>query len=251
MQNKQLELLVSVRNFAEAQVAFDANVDIIDIKEPNLGSLGAAPWDVIDAIATAFYQTPISAALGEIDECEVTLSQFDTEHKVNRGVLTYAKCGLANVTNTHSQTTDWRTRTRSVWSKISEFALPVAVAYADFEMAKCPPPLEILEQAIACNVTVLLIDTYLKDGTSSLDHLSNNTLVQITAMAKKNRVKTVFAGSISKSDLPRILKTNVNCVAVRGAVCAGDRTADISERCLRDFQNAMYQSNKNCDIEIA
>ncbi|MDB4640674.1 (5-formylfuran-3-yl)methyl phosphate synthase [Pirellulaceae bacterium] len=251
MQNKQLELLVSVRNFAEAQVAFDANVDIIDIKEPNHGSLGAASWAVIDAIATAFHQTPISAALGEIDECEVTLSQIDSTRLIDRGVLTYAKCGLANVTNTQPQTIDWRTRTRSVWSKISEFALPVAVAYADFEMAKCPPPLEILEQAIACNVTVLLIDTYFKNGTSSLDHLSDNTLVQITELAIKNRIKTVFAGSISESDLPRISKTNVNCVAVRGAVCAGNRTADISEKCLRDFQKAMYHFNKNRGIEIA
>ncbi len=251
MQNKQMELLVSVRNFAEAQIAFDANVDIIDIKEPNNGSLGAAPWDVVEAVANAFPQTPISAALGEIDECESTLSQIDAKHKINRGVLTYAKCGLANVTNTDSQTTDWQTRTRSVWSKISKFALPVAVAYADYEEAKCPSPLEILEHAIACNVTVLLIDTYLKNGISSLDHLSNNMLVQITDVAGQNGVKTVFAGSISESDLSRISKTNVNCVAVRGAVCAGNRTAEISESLLRDFQTAVHLSNNNRDVEIA
>ena len=35
-------LLVSVRSASEARVALAAGVDVIDVKEPNRGSLGAA-----------------------------------------------------------------------------------------------------------------------------------------------------------------------------------------------------------------
>lgn len=61
-----IQLLVSVRNAEEAVQAADSGADIIDVKEPEFGSLGFAGGatirEVVDAVAG---RIPVSAALGE------------------------------------------------------------------------------------------------------------------------------------------------------------------------------------------
>lgn len=233
-----MELLISVRNLTEAKIANAANVDIIDIKEPLNGSLGAASLNVISAIATALPNASISAALGEIGECENLLNTGNSKPPFEKGLLTYAKCGLANSVESHASQ-EWKTRVKTVWKKISAFANPVAVAYADFEAAQCPEPVAILEQAIACNVNVLLFDTFLKDGRTTLDHFEINTLLQTIDRARQSGVKTVLAGSITKSDLNQLSGLEIDCVAVRGAVCSGNRTGELSATLLNEFQAAV------------
>ena len=52
--NSQLPgLLVSVRNVTEALTALEAGADVIDVKEPTRGSLGAADSATLAAIAQA------------------------------------------------------------------------------------------------------------------------------------------------------------------------------------------------------
>ena len=243
MQNKQMELLVSVRNLTEAKIAKAANVDIIDIKEPLNGSLGAASLNVISTIAKALPDASISAALGEIGEYEQLLGADNASLPFEKGLLTYAKCGLANsIDSRRSQ--EWKSRAKTAWKKIATFANPVAVAYADFEAAKCPEPVAILEQAIACNVNVLLIDTFLKDGHTSLDHIKPNALLQIINLANRFGVKTVIAGSITKPNLSQLAELEIDCVAVRGAVCSGKRTEELSANLLEDFLVAMIEATQ-------
>src|SRR5262245_30687842 len=60
-------LLVSVRDAAEAAIALAGGAALIDVKDPDRGSLGAAPAatvaDVLDAVNG---RAPVSAALGEL-----------------------------------------------------------------------------------------------------------------------------------------------------------------------------------------
>src|SRR5262245_46480914 len=60
-------LLVSVRSVAEARIALEAGVDLLDVKEPNRGPLGRADWQVIADVARCMAgRVPMSAALGEL-----------------------------------------------------------------------------------------------------------------------------------------------------------------------------------------
>ena len=62
-------LLVSVRSAAEALVAMAGGADLIDVKEPSRGSLGAVDPEVLSEICDAVGgRLPISAALGELAE---------------------------------------------------------------------------------------------------------------------------------------------------------------------------------------
>ena len=64
-------LLVSVRTAAEAVTALGGGADIIDVKEPRTGVLGAAPLDVTRAIvAVAGGRRPVSATVGDVPLAE-------------------------------------------------------------------------------------------------------------------------------------------------------------------------------------
>ena len=61
------ELLVSVRSVEEAAIALSAGAAIIDVKEPQFGSLGRADDAVIaDILNFVAGRRPVSAAMGEL-----------------------------------------------------------------------------------------------------------------------------------------------------------------------------------------
>src|SRR5207248_4650901 len=63
------KLLVSVRNRAEAEAALAGGADLIDVKEPKRGALGAADARTLAAVVAAVAgRRPVSAALGELRE---------------------------------------------------------------------------------------------------------------------------------------------------------------------------------------
>src|SRR5260370_41937993 len=89
-------LLVSVRDAMEVGPALEGGADLIDVKEPNHGSLGCASApvreEVVDVVAG---RVPVSAALGElIDEDGIDVPRF-----------AYAKYGLAGCLG---RPDDWR-----------------------------------------------------------------------------------------------------------------------------------------------
>ena len=83
------KLLVSVRDADEARLAVEAGVELIDVKEPHAGPLGAAASEMIAAIAQVVARhRPLSVAFGELDEFEAR--PVATPHGI-----TFAKLGLA------------------------------------------------------------------------------------------------------------------------------------------------------------
>lgn len=67
-------LLVSVRNAKEAMAALVGGADLIDVKEPLAGSLGAATpktWQEIGEVVGG--EKPLSAALGELHDWDGSL----------------------------------------------------------------------------------------------------------------------------------------------------------------------------------
>ncbi|HEY6565300.1 MAG TPA: (5-formylfuran-3-yl)methyl phosphate synthase, partial [Pirellulaceae bacterium] len=66
------ELLVSARDFAEAQLARDAGADIVDLKEPMQGAMGRVSRDFALNIAQALgTSVPLSLAFGELSDVEL------------------------------------------------------------------------------------------------------------------------------------------------------------------------------------
>lgn len=219
-------LLVSARNLAEARLALECGVDLIDLKEPTRGALGPVDADeaarVVDFIAG---RVPVSVALGE-------LADFIDGSNSNVGLapslavsrrVEFAKLGLARCASRPDWPSEWRRWTESLPTATS----PVAVIYADGAAVDAPPAEAILEVAGAAKCRAVLVDTAIKDGRTLLDHWSLSKLRQFTARLRAIGAMSVVGGSLNIDTIPQVAACGVDYIAVRGAVCEGPRTGTL------------------------
>lgn len=218
-------LLVSVRSVDEAAEALAGGADIIDIKEPSRGSLGAADpatWRaIIDHVRG---RRPVSAALGEITEPEAD------ERAACTAGLQYAKLGLSGAWRLD----DWPRRWQRLLERLAPGVMPVAVAYADWQRAAAPEPLAVLRTAQRLACRVLLVDTFDKTHGDLLAYFSTEQLRELAREVGKAGMGLALAGSLKGDSFMSALSIGPEWLAVRGAACEGGRTGRIDrERVAR------------------
>lgn len=260
------QLLVSVRNACEAIAAVEGGADIIDVKEPDRGSLGCAAPDVIRQIAAQIQQLPrqtlpLSLALGELEEWRnlqaVSLHSksapdsgpTDFQLCANRAAdlrtailganPQFLKIGLAGVVR-NPALQSWKDAWAALRQSIPGQHSWVAVAYADHKRADSPPVQAILDVAVDSSCRVLLIDTHQKDGSSLLDWLTLAELQTIRKTTRLHGMQLALAGRVVPKYLPQLLPLEADIIAVRGAVCdQGNRQQSISKDLVAQFRLAM------------
>jgi (5-formylfuran-3-yl)methyl phosphate synthase len=220
-------LLISVRDAAEAQDAVVAGADLIDIKEPRAGSLGAAtPETIADIVRVVAGRRPVSVALGELANGLIDLRPLDLE-------IQFAKVGLAGCAQRRSWAVDWQ----SAVSELPSGTAPVAVVYADWERAEAPAPFEMIDRGHRLGCRAMLIDTFDKHGLGLLGLWTLAELEWTLAAARAAEMLVVIGGQISDRDLPILLPLLPDYIAVRGAVCANDRTSRLDPARVRQFKD--------------
>jgi uncharacterized protein (UPF0264 family) len=216
-------LLVSVRSADEARLALAGGADLIDVKEPQAGSLGAASsqvWrEVAEAVAGA---RPLSAALGE-------LRDFQANDLNPLGDYQYAKLGLAGCLGLP----DWINRWQAALSKLPHSVVPVAVAYADHRPAEAPALLDVVNVGHQLGCRALLVDTYHKTSGDVFDVVERAELHEAVRAARQLGMTFVLAGSLRLERLQDALSLEPDFLAVRGAVCPGNRENALDEPLVR------------------
>ena len=231
-------LLVSVRSVEEAVSAVEGGCDLVDVKEPARGSLGAATPEVIEAIGAAMVRlerrVPLSAALGELSEWQDCRSAPVIAPPVTLVKLGLSGCGV---------TADWPRRwhaARSAFDAAAGRPLGwIAVLYAD-AAAEGPAPEPLIALAASTGCRGLLVDTFRKDGSRLFDHVWPRELEVWRNTAADADLAFAVAGSLREEDLPRLVAVRPDIVAVRGAVCRDrSRTSEISGDEVRRFRSAL------------
>jgi (5-formylfuran-3-yl)methyl phosphate synthase len=211
-------LLVSVRNVAEARIALQGGVDLIDIKQPQRGALGACDAQTIIEIAAEIAeQVPVSVALGE-------LRDFKTLRRpLQLTGIQFAKFGLAGM----ADVANWKVQLLDAWAELAELIAPVAVIYADSCQARAPARSEILNLARTSRCGAVLVDTFLKDGRNVFEHLSPAELRILSQQVRDAGKLFVLGGSLDDRTIPIAAELGIDYVAVRGAACKHSRTSEI------------------------
>ena len=218
-------LLVSVRDSSEALDALDAGADLIDIKEPDVGSLGAAmPEVVCDVIETLNGRRPVSVALGELRD----LSQSDFSFLAGAA---YAKVGLAGARHLPNWFEQWH----SVNLRIPPHVQPVAVIYADYATCDAPTPEVVVARAAQLKCAAVLIDTFDKSRGRLTEQWDLERLRELQRQVHQAGMLFVVAGSLTSVDLPILSTVAADYVAVRSAVCPTARTARLSRALVARF----------------
>jgi uncharacterized protein (UPF0264 family) len=230
-----MRLLVSVVDAGEAGAAAAAGAEIVDVKNPAEGSLGAPSPAVIAAIRAAVPDAlPVSAAIGDMPNLPGTaaLAALGAAHSG----AAFVKVGL------------WGASTEAeavaLLRAVREAAPGVAVvagAYADARrVPHAPLAPELLPRvAHAAGVDVCLLDTAVKDGRGLLDWLAPAALTALVAEAHELGLAIALAGALRADDLPVVGATGADIVGVRSAACAEDRrTGSLDPRRVRALRAA-------------
>lgn len=219
-----MEILISIRNKEEARLVSGYPIDHLDVKEPALGSLGAASSQVWRSVVTTFHrQIGISLALGELLD-DPNVAEVPPQAEA-------AKVGLAGC----SGLSDWPARLASLYECLPESVSRVGVYYADRLDAGSPTFLEVLQVAESLKCETILIDTYGKSAGSVFEHASERELTDMRKSVQRAGCRFALAGSIEGKHLPMVSQVCPDILAVRGAVCDGQRAGEISEQGLAKF----------------
>jgi uncharacterized protein (UPF0264 family) len=213
-------LLVSVRNVEEAQIAIAEGVDLIDVKEPSRGALGAADPVTLKAIARCVAgRVPLSAALGELLEGVSLPPRLASQ-------LRYAKFGLAGC----ARRTDWRARWQRAIACLPPGVGAVAVAYADAAAADAPDVESVLALARAVGCAAVLFDTFEKSNGSIVNHFGLPRLARLIDQSRDAGLLAVVAGGMGVDEIRQVLTLAPDYVGVRGAACRGDRSGQLDAK---------------------
>ncbi len=225
---KGRQLLVSVRNADEARLAKRLGVEWIDLKSPAVGPLGAPDLTTaleVGDVLSDFEQR--SVALGELRECTQ-----DQVTKLTKG-FPVAKVGLSGL----AKQPGWQTDFRHLAANLHPSTRLIPVLYADASLCAAPSVDSLLDLVRDISSPFLLIDTFTKDGRSLLDFLSPQELQQIVERAAEASCRTVLAGSLRRNDLDALFRVDAFAIAIRGAVCTGQRTDAICQQLLQEWVN--------------
>lgn len=217
-----MRLLVSPRDIDEAKRSLAA--DIIDVKRPAEGSLGANfPW-VIRAI-TELSGKPVSAAIGDFDfrPGGASLAAYGAAH----AGADFVKVGLM-FDGTARAEEFIRAVVRAVKEEFPEKYVVIA-SYSDYERLGTISPFAMAPLAAAAGADVAMVDTGIKDGKSTFEFMSEESLGEFTAMNRGAGLMTALAGSLGFEDLPALKRIDPDIIGVRGMVCGGDRDSSIRE----------------------
>ena len=227
------KLLVSVRDSEEVLAALAGGADWIDLKEPNAGPLAAVDLPVAQAAVQSLAgRRTLSAALGELRDWDTSPAR----KLLAVAGLEVVKLGLAGC----ARQSDWQQRWQAVAIAAGKSDKQlVAVVYADWQHIDAPAPTDVISAAQLAGSRFLLIDTYDKSKGSTFDHLSNRELGQILLRAKRAGLMTVLAGSITTELIGQLPVSAIDMVAVRGAVCRGDRTDRVEAGLIENFRNSL------------
>ncbi len=230
------KLLVSVRNRGELAAAIASGVDIIDLKEPSRGPLAPADaalwWYAASLWEDLSPSSPLSAALGERADAIQIAGRLPS-------AFAFAKVGPSGCRSEGAMRDLWAI----VRERLDDRIELVAVAYADFHAARSLQPETIFQLAAEAGFERCLIDTFGKDGRSTLDHLGIDGLASLANVAREAGLWWTLAGSI-RVDCVSLLRQHAvlpDCFGVRGDVCRRGRAGTLSSERVTVWKTSLLQ----------
>lgn len=200
-------MLASVRNLEEAKMVYQGGADIIDIKEPNEGALGAVPLAQIHKVVDDLWEKCIvSATIGDLPADPT---------QINEKVIQTAETGVDYVKVGMFSDRHIETCLPSLVHCTNKGIAIIAVFFADMEF-----DVDFAIQIAAdARLKGVMLDTARKGSGSLLTHRNIMQLEYFVNRAKQNELLTGLAGSLTTNDIPTLLKAEPDYVGFRTALC--------------------------------
>lgn len=222
-----MKVLISPVDKEEAIIASNGGADIVDVKNPKEGSLGANfPWIIKEIKEAVNGRQPISATIGDFNFKPGTASLAAFGAAV--AGADYIKVGLYDI-QTREQALELLTKITRAVKDYDATKKIVASGYSDYERINSISPLLLPEVAAEAGVDVVMVDTAIKDGKSTFEFMDEKKLKKFTDLAHEYGLENAIAGSLRFEDLPTLERISPDIIGVRGMVCGGDRRTTIQQ----------------------
>lgn len=199
--------LASVRDADEAELALASSADIVDLKEPSRGALGAlSPKAIAACLSAVAGRAPVSATVGDLPMQPAALCEAVCA-MAGAGV-DYVKLGLFPDGDARSCLEELAGEARR--------ARLVLVLFAD-----APPAFDAVTMAARIGAHGVMLDTMRKESGSLLEHAGLGELARFTEAAKAEGLMAGLAGSLRACHVPDLLPLAPDLLGFRGALCRG------------------------------
>jgi uncharacterized protein (UPF0264 family) len=230
-------LLVSVVTADEVRAVLEGGADVVDVKNPAEGSLGAPAPGLLRAIRPLVMPPVLlSAALGDAPHLPGTMA-LAAVGAVACGA-DYVKVGLLGSARPE-QAFELILAARRAASAANPGAKLVAVAYADASRAGGLPPADLPAIAREAGAHGVMLDTAVKDGTSTFGAMGAGCVAAFVAEARALGLMTALAGALRLEDFGAIRSLGVDLVGVRGSACDGGRSGRVSATRVASLRAAL------------
>lgn len=208
------QLLVSVSNIDEAKIALASGVDIIDLKCPARGALGALDIDVVVEIVKYINMQQgcklITTTLGDLPmQPELLVKHVNLVADTKVDVI---KIGFFNTADKPLET--YRACLETLQTITAQGTKLVAVLFAEYAY-----PTEIINMICSAGFYGVMIDTAHKNSTTFLDHYSYQEISDLVAAVKKQHLQFGLAGSLQLQHIQAVKKLNPDYIGFRGGLC--------------------------------
>lgn len=222
-------LLASVNCLTEAELVEALGVDIIDLKDPHNGALGALPTDLIKRIVATLDAASVTSA---------TIGDIDTDPRdVSAAIEAVAATGVNYVKAGVDAGLDFDRLLHAIAPLTKDIKI-VLVLFADQ-----PVIVDAAGKAAAVGVHGIMLDTASKVGASLRDYRQPQQLLDFVNDARRHGLLTGLAGSIGLDDIAPLTATGPDYLGFRGALCAGHRrTQAIDPEAVRAVRDRLRTS---------
>ncbi|MHA1724131.1 MAG: (5-formylfuran-3-yl)methyl phosphate synthase [Promethearchaeota archaeon] len=241
---KEIKLLISPNTIEEAITVIRSNVNYIDCKNPNEGSLGANfPWIInkMKKLIPPNSSQLLSATIGDFPYLPGSASLAALGATISGADI--IKVGLKGPKN-EKEGIDLMEKVVKAIKEYNPEILVVAAGYADQKRINTSPHfLEIPTIASKSGCDIAMLDTCIKDGTCLFDFLDEKELITFVNKARKFNLQVALAGNLRKNHLDKIKSIAPDIIGIRTAVCEGyDRNrGQIKSELIEEFKNELYK----------
>jgi hypothetical protein len=211
-----MKIFLSIKDLREArEVIAGGGCDILDVKNPNEGTLGAnVPWVIQEIKEILPADIQLAASIGDL------YFKPGTAALAARGVATlgvnYVTASMFG-TKTPEEVGEM---TKKISRAINDYGPDVKLiisGYADGYRIGAASPFDFVTEIEEAHI--LMVDTAIKDGKNIFDFVTVEMLQDLNDIAHDHGLKTVLAGSIRLNHLPMALEARPDYLGFRGVFC--------------------------------
>ncbi|MCX4189734.1 (5-formylfuran-3-yl)methyl phosphate synthase [Methylophaga sp. OBS3] len=199
--------LASVKSLAEAQQLSSCLPDMLDMKQPDQGALGALPVGTVTEIVDWVKDRCLtSATVGDLPmQAETIISALQA---MQSSGVDYLKVGIFESKKLPEQVTKLN-------DFLQHFTTPViAVLFVDDENSQ-----SALTTILNSNFSGVMLDTAEKNGKTLLDHMPEELLAEFVQLVVSNGKLCGLAGALKLDDIAVLKGLGADYLGFRSALC--------------------------------